>query len=88
MRLEEQRSMPMVSAVTAVSGPGADQTAMTTEITSSTAVITNDCHKKIVSVNGMTPVIVNRLLGRLAGFACSCAADEDRPIAHVAPSPK
>jgi len=61
---------------------------MVTEITSKTAVITNDCHMKIVSVKGITPVIGSRLLGRLAAFACSCAAEEDRPIAQVAPSPK
>src|SRR5208282_933225 len=58
------------------------------EITSSTAVIKNDCHMKIVSVNGITPVIVSKLLGTLAGLACSCAADEDMPIAQVAPSPR
>src|SRR5438445_13782574 len=69
-------------------GPGADQTAMMTETTRSTAVITIDCHRKIVSENGMTPVMGNRLLGRLAAFACSCAADDDSPIAQVAPSPK
>jgi hypothetical protein len=81
-------SIPIVSAVIAVLGPGADQTAMMIEITSSTATITNDCHMKIVSVKGITPVIGSRLLGRLAALACSSAADEDRPIAQVAPSPK
>jgi hypothetical protein len=38
-------------------------------------VIKTDCHKKIVSENGMTPEIESRLLGRLAALACSCAAD-------------
>ena len=56
----------MASAVTAVSGPGADQTAITTEIASSTTVMTTDCHKKMVSENGITPVIGRRLFGRLA----------------------
>src|SRR5262245_57424698 len=82
------RSMPMASAVIAVSFPGADQMAMTTETTSSDTVTTTDCHRKIVSENGITPVIVSSALGRLAGFACSCAADEDSPIAQVAPSPR
>src|ERR1039457_3551728 len=81
-------SMRMASAVIAAFGPGADEIAMVMETTSSTAVITNDCHMKIVSVKGITPVIASRLLGTLAGLACSCAADEDRPIAQVAPSPR
>src|SRR5262245_26053426 len=80
--------IPIASAVTALPGPGADHTAMTTEIASSTAVITIDCQRKIVSENGMTPVIGSRLLGRLAALACNCAADDDRPIAQVAPSPR
>ena len=80
--------MFMSCAVTAVSGPGADQIAITTETASSVAVMTIDCHRKIVSENGMTPVIGSRLLGKLAALACNCAADEDRPIAQVAPSPR
>src|SRR5262249_20121697 len=83
-----ETSIPMASAVTAVLGPGADQSAMTTEITSSAAVITTDCHKKNVSENGITPVMGNSDFGRLAAFACNCAADEDSPIAQVAPSPR
>src|SRR6516165_8881142 len=81
-------STPMCSAVMAASGPGADHTAMITETISSTAVITIDCQRKIVSENGITPVIGIRLFGRLAAFACSCAADDDNPIAQVAPRPK
>jgi hypothetical protein len=42
---------------------------MTTDTTRSTAVITSDCHIKIVSENGMTPVMGNSVLGRLAAFA-------------------
>src|ERR1700692_4959302 len=83
-----EASIPMASAVTAVLGPGGDQTAMMTETTRSTTVITTDCHRKIVSENGMTPVMGKRLLGRLAAFACSWAADEDSPIAQVAPRPR
>ena len=86
--LSRETSMPMSSAVTAVFGPGADQMAMATEITSRTSVTSIDCHKKIVSENGMTPVIDSNPFGRLAGFACNCAADEDSPIAQVAPSPR
>ena len=83
-----ERSMPIACAVMALPGPGADQSAITTEIASRTTVTTIDCHRKIVSENGITPVIGSRLLGRLAGLACSCAAEEDRPIAQVAPSPR
>ena len=36
----------------------------------------------------MTPVISSSDLGRLAGFACSCAAEELSPSAQVAPSPR
>src|SRR5262245_54167034 len=81
-------SIPIASAVTAVLGPGADQIAMTTEIARRTAVTATDCQRKIVSENGMTPVMGNRLLGRLAALACNCAAEDDRPIAQVAPSPR
>src|ERR1700720_4420082 len=83
-----ETSMPMASAVTAVAGPGADDIAMMTEISKSTAVITIDCHRKIVSENGMTPVIGNSGFGRLAAFACNCAADNASPIAHVRPDPR
>jgi len=88
IRSPREASIPIASAVTAVLGPGADQIAMATETTSSTAVIKTDCHRKIVSENGMTPEIESRLLGRLAALACSCAADEDNPMAQVAPSPR
>jgi hypothetical protein len=61
---------------------------MTPETIRRTAVITTDCQRKIVSEKGITPVMGKRVFGRLAAFACSCAADEESPIAHVAPSPK
>ena len=81
-------SIPMASAVTAVLGPGADQIAITTDTTRSTAVISTDCQRKIVSENGMTPEMVSRFLGRLAALAWSCAADDDNHMAQVAPSPR
>jgi hypothetical protein len=52
------------------------------------AVSAKDCHRKIVLVNGSTPVIASRPGGMLVGFACSCAADDDKPIAHTAPRPR
>src|SRR6476659_5269783 len=81
-------SIPIASAVMALLGPGADQIAITTDTARRDAVMTADCHRKIVSENGMTPVIGSRLLGRLAAFAWSCAAEDDSPIAQVAPSPR
>ena len=78
----------MSSAVFAVAGPGADRTAMIHEMTTSTTVIAIDCHRKMVSENGITPVIGSSAFGRLAALACSCAADDDRPMAQVAPSPR
>jgi hypothetical protein len=60
---------------------GADQIAITVEITISTSARTIDCHRKIVSVKGITPVIASSVLGRLAALACSCAADELRSSA-------
>src|SRR6185436_20794721 len=80
--------MFIASAVRAVSGPGADHMAITTETDTRATDTTIDCHKKIVSENGMTPVMGRRDLGKLPAFACSCAADEERPIAQVAPSPR
>ena len=50
--------------------------------------MTSDCQRKIVSENGMTPVICSSDLGKLAAFACSCAADELSPSAQVAPRPR
>ena len=52
------------------------------------AVSSIDCHSRIVSANGITPVIASTVGGRLAGFACNCAADELSPIAQLAPSPR
>src|SRR5262249_27870393 len=83
-----EASIPWASAVTAVLGPGDDQIATATETARSTTVITTDCHRKIVSENGITPLIDNRLLGKLAALACNWAADEDSPMAHVAPRPR
>ena len=82
-----ETSIFIASAVTAVSGPGADQTAITTETTRRETVITADCHRKIVSENGMTPVIGRRLFGRLAAFAWSCAAEEDSAHGPGRPKP-
>src|ERR1700704_3691785 len=81
-------SIPIASAVIALFGPGADHIAIVIDTTKRDTVITADCHMKIVSVNGITPVIGSRLRGRLAAFACNCAAEDDSPIAQVAPSPK
>src|ERR687889_1988699 len=83
-----ETSTPIASAVTALASEGADQRAITTEIAISTTAITIDCHRKIVSVNGITPVIGSKDAGKLAGLACSCAADELKPRAQVAPSPR
>jgi len=80
--------MPIACAVTAVSRPGADQVAMSTETTSSESVTTTDCHRKMVSENGIAPVIGSSDFGRLATLARSCAAEDESPIAQVAPSPR
>ncbi|CAM5607371.1 hypothetical protein RLIN73S_01754 [Rhodanobacter lindaniclasticus] len=42
----------------------------------------------MVWLKGSTPVIASNPGGMLAGFACNCAADEDCPIAQIAPSPR
>src|SRR5450432_3199750 len=75
-------------AVCACAASGADHQAMSTETVIRTAVNANDCHRKIVSVKGITPVIASSGLGMLAGFACNWAADDERPIAHEAPRPR
>ena len=75
-------------AVTAFCSEGAESCATTIDMTIRTTMITRDCQRKIVSENGMTPVICNSGLGRLAGFACSWAADELKPSAQVAPTPR
>src|ERR1700685_4121132 len=64
----------------ACDGPGADHQAMRAETTIKIAVSAIDCQRKIVSVNGMTPVIASKVFGMLAGLACNCAADDDKPI--------
>ncbi|MNT27960.1 hypothetical protein D3C72_1636140 [compost metagenome] len=76
------------SAVRALPAAGAVSQAISNETRINTAVSTIDCHRKMVSVNGSTPVISTSPGGMLAGLACSCAADELRPIAHTAPSPR
>jgi len=72
----------------AASSVGAVHQAMATDTAISTPVSTSDCHRKIVWENGITPVIASKAGGMLAGFACSCAADELNPIAHTAPRPR
>jgi hypothetical protein len=52
------------------------------------AVSSSDCQRKIVCVNGSTPVISSKPGGMLSGLACSCAAEDDSPIAHTAPRPR
>ena len=81
-------SSPIICAVTALLSEGADRCDSTIEITSRTAAISRDCHRKIVCENGMTPVMSRSGLGRLPGLACNCAAEELRPSAQVAPSPR
>ncbi|MNC80401.1 hypothetical protein D3C75_1331810 [compost metagenome] len=61
---------------------------MISEMTIKASNMAPDCQRKIVCVNGITPVIDRIDGGRLAGLACNCAADDDRPRAHTAPSPR
>ena len=61
---------------------------MISDTTISASNSTPDCHKKIVSVNGIMPVIDRIDGGKLAGLACNCAADDDSPSAHTAPRPR
>src|SRR6478672_11031181 len=81
-------SILMSCAVTARLPIGADDQAIATETINSTTNIAIDCHRKIVSVNGMMPTILNSAGGSDVGFACNCAAEDDRPSAHVAPRPR
>ena len=81
-------STPSCSAVTARAPEGVDSRQIRTETTISTAAMAIDCHRKMVWLNGSTPVMASTGLGRLAGLACSCAAEEVRPIAQVAPRPR
>jgi hypothetical protein len=74
--------------VIAVASDGADRRASTMEMKIRTSTITSDCQRKIVSENGMTPVICSSDLGKLDGLACSSAADEPIPSAQVAPRPR
>ena len=71
-----------------VRGRGAVSHAIQIVTTISTSVSAIDCHRKIVWLNGITPVIASRAGGMLAGFACNCAADEDSPIAQTEPRPR
>ena len=82
------RSTPRSCAVTERSAPGADHSATAIDTTISTPAIAIDCHRKMVSVKGITPVMFRMLLGRLLALACSCAAEELRPSAQVAPMPR
>ncbi len=66
---------------------GADNQAMPTDTGIRIAVNSSDCHKKTVSVNGITPVIASSAGGMLAGLACRSAAEEDRPSAHTELAP-
>src|SRR3546814_527775 len=75
-------------AVRAASPVGAVNQATASDTVIRIAVSTIDCHRKIVSENGSTPVISTSPGGMLAGLACSCAAEDDDPVAHTAPRPR
>ena len=81
-------TMPRSRARARLSRPRRSQPRDPNVTTISTAVSAIDCHRKIVCVNGMTPVIASNAGGMLAGFACSCAAEDDNPIAHTDPMPR
>src|SRR5262245_33195117 len=68
------------STVRTLAPAGTVNHTMITVTMTSTAVSAIDCHRKIVCVNGSTPVIGSKPGGMLAGLACNCAADDDRPI--------
>ena len=51
------------------------------------AHMSRDCHVKIVVPKSRTPVIFSSSGGSELAVACSCAAEEDMPRAHTAPSP-
>jgi hypothetical protein len=61
---------------------------MAVDTTISTPAISIDCHRKIVWLNGMTPVMASRLGGRLAALAWSCAGAELSPSAQMALIPR
>ena len=79
---------PRWVAVTARAWPGAVRHATQMLTLARTVAMTSDCHRKIVSLNGMTPVTFNSAGGMLPAFACSCAADDDRPSAQTEPVPR
>ena len=68
--------------------PGAERTATNHDIATITTVISSDCHRKIVCVNGITPVIASNSFDMLAALAWNCAAVDDRPSAQTAPRPR
>src|SRR5581483_10462798 len=74
-------------AVRARDSRGAVTQAIQTVTNTRTAVRTHDCQRKMVSVNGMTPVTERMAGGMLPGFACSWAAEDDRPNAQTEPNP-
>lgn len=61
---------------------------MTSETTIKASSNTPDCQRKMVWVNGITPVIDRIDGGRLPGLACNCAADDESPRAQTAPRPR
>jgi hypothetical protein len=67
---------------------GAVSQAIVNVTTMRIAVSAQDCHRKIVCSNGITPVIASNAGGMLPGFAWSCAAEDDNPIAHTDPIPR
>ena len=88
IEFSREASIPMASAVTAVSGPGADPDGNGHRNYKKDRGDHHGLPKKNRLREGDDASNWQRLLGRLAAFACSCAADEESPIAHVAPRPK
>ncbi len=84
----EVSPMSKSCAVRAFASDGAVVQQMRSDTTINTHVNTIDCHRKMVWLKGSTPVIASNPGGMLAGLACSCAADDDNPIAQIAPNPR
>ena len=66
---------------------GAEKWAMATVSAMRMAHVRSDCHVKIVVPKSRTPVIFSSSSGSELAVACNCAAEEDIPSAHTAPSP-
>ncbi len=80
--------IPAISAVLALFALGVDKKHIVTDKAIRTTIMTKFCQVKIVSVNGIVPLILYNAGGIEDFVVINRAGAEERPKAQILPSPR